>query len=196
MFVLMHEVGHAVDDGYPDWQPFVDAINKDSCVPDEYGNTNKVEEFAQMFAMVSGGWFSGNIPADFSCLKNQFVRTLDILVNQGLMPFHRILYGTTGAFRKLWVRQHASNHASPPSICKLAMPGTSTDMPLTSTLVQRTEFRQVRQQLHQLAQQSQCHDPFGPQVALRGSPLPLIIGLIVYIYLHLTPAVAQNRYRV
>lgn len=87
MFVLMHEVGHAVDDGYPDWQPFVDAINKDSCVPDEYGNTNKVEEFAQMFAMVSGGWFSGNIPADFSCLKNQFVRTLDILVNQGLMPF-------------------------------------------------------------------------------------------------------------
>jgi hypothetical protein len=72
MFVLMHEVGHAVDDGYPEWQPFIDAINKDSCVPDEYGNTNKVEEFAQMFAMVAGGWFSGNIPADFSCLKNQF----------------------------------------------------------------------------------------------------------------------------
>ncbi|KAH7102527.1 hypothetical protein BKA62DRAFT_699791, partial [Auriculariales sp. MPI-PUGE-AT-0066] len=72
MFVLMHEVGHALDDGYPDWPPFLDAVNGDSCVPDDYGNTNYVEEFAQMYAMVASGFFSGTIPADFTCLKKQF----------------------------------------------------------------------------------------------------------------------------
>jgi len=72
-FVLLHEVGHAVDDGYPDWPPFVDAINADSCVPDDYGNTNKVEEFAQMYAYVVSAWFSGSIDMDNTCLQNQYL---------------------------------------------------------------------------------------------------------------------------
>ncbi|KAF2476847.1 uncharacterized protein BDR25DRAFT_162608, partial [Lindgomyces ingoldianus] len=45
--VFMHETMHSVDK-FSSKQPFTDAYNADSCVPDAYSNASPAEDFAQL----------------------------------------------------------------------------------------------------------------------------------------------------
>ncbi|EJD43987.1 hypothetical protein AURDEDRAFT_114493 [Auricularia subglabra TFB-10046 SS5] len=78
--VFQHEVGHAVD-GYKNsvqsssTSTFLNAINADSCVPDDYSNTNNVEDYTQvgvlsMYEIVNPGGLDP-IGANWRCLVNQ-----------------------------------------------------------------------------------------------------------------------------
>lgn len=70
--VFLHESGHAIDDNFSAGQPWVDAINNDTCVPDGYANTNPVEDFAQVMVMYTYEKQFGPVPGDRSCLQHQW----------------------------------------------------------------------------------------------------------------------------
>ncbi|KFY07380.1 hypothetical protein V492_07192 [Pseudogymnoascus sp. VKM F-4246] len=79
--VFQHEVGHAVDaynkpDGTSsNTKEFLDAIDGDTCVPDDYANSSNVEDYTQVAVLlmyntvVPGGL--DTIGADYSCLNKQ-----------------------------------------------------------------------------------------------------------------------------
>ncbi|KFY85029.1 hypothetical protein V500_08780 [Pseudogymnoascus sp. VKM F-4518 (FW-2643)] len=79
--VFQHEVGHAVDaynnaDGSSSsTKEFLDAIDGDTCVPDDYANSSNVEDYTQVGVLlmyntvVPGGL--DKIGADYSCLSKQ-----------------------------------------------------------------------------------------------------------------------------
>ncbi|KFY43255.1 hypothetical protein V495_04067 [Pseudogymnoascus sp. VKM F-4514 (FW-929)] len=79
--VFQHEVGHAVDaynnaDGTSSsTKEFLDAIDGDTCVPDDYANSSNVEDYTQVGVLlmyntvVPGGL--DKIGADYSCLSKQ-----------------------------------------------------------------------------------------------------------------------------
>ncbi|KFY21781.1 hypothetical protein V493_07131 [Pseudogymnoascus sp. VKM F-4281 (FW-2241)] len=79
--IFQHEVGHAVDAyNNPDGsssstQEYLDAIDGDTCVPDDYANSSNVEAYTQVGVLlmyntvVPGGL--DNIGADYTCLSKQ-----------------------------------------------------------------------------------------------------------------------------
>ncbi|KFX98941.1 hypothetical protein O988_04121 [Pseudogymnoascus sp. VKM F-3808] len=79
--VFQHEVGHAVDaynnaDGTSSsTKEFLDAIDGDTCVPDDYANSSNVEDYTQVGVLlmyntvVPGGL--DTIGTDYSCLSKQ-----------------------------------------------------------------------------------------------------------------------------
>ncbi|KAJ7577637.1 hypothetical protein C8J56DRAFT_365412 [Mycena floridula] len=97
MDTWIHEAAHAYDyatstpvSGTTDW---LQALASDSCVPDEYSQTNAIEDFAQvtvlkMFALTHGG----NYPPGYStdCMKNQLA-----FVNSHAMFDPKTLFGDT-----------------------------------------------------------------------------------------------------
>jgi len=97
MDTWIHEAAHAYDyatsnpvSGTTDW---LQALASDSCVPDEYSQTNAIEDFAQvtvlkMFALTHGG----NYPPGYStdCMKNQLA-----FVDSHAMFDPKTLFGDT-----------------------------------------------------------------------------------------------------
>ena len=72
-----------------------------------------------MFALVASGWYSGSIPKDFSCLKNQFVSHTTEPPQHGAwsLTLSRTLCGTTGAFKRHWERTNVSSASNQTSDC-------------------------------------------------------------------------------
>ncbi|OBT83639.1 hypothetical protein VE02_08043 [Pseudogymnoascus sp. 03VT05] len=104
--VFQHEVGHAVDaynnaDGTSSSKPiFAEALKKDSCVPDAYANTNKVEDWTQVSVLlmydkvVPGGL--NTIGANWACLGAQLVAVANrqgAAMNLGGKCTKRLPYG-------------------------------------------------------------------------------------------------------
>ncbi|KAH7102817.1 hypothetical protein BKA62DRAFT_90806 [Auriculariales sp. MPI-PUGE-AT-0066] len=71
--VMLHEAGHALDDGFSGSKKFKDALNKDKCVPDSYANTNTAEDFAQLTVMEAYETRFKKLPGHPSCLHNQMM---------------------------------------------------------------------------------------------------------------------------
>jgi hypothetical protein len=73
--VFIHESAHSFDKGKSGSQEWIDAVTKDSCVPDPYANTNYVEDFAQMvvtWVYIVGKGLDKNLGGNqFSCMKYQ-----------------------------------------------------------------------------------------------------------------------------
>ncbi|KAH7321847.1 hypothetical protein BKA65DRAFT_407849, partial [Rhexocercosporidium sp. MPI-PUGE-AT-0058] len=80
--VFQHETGHALDfykNGFQTsarWE-WLDAIRQDTCVPDNYANTNAVEDFAQigvvsLFAIANPGGLDPAFGQTWHCLLSQF----------------------------------------------------------------------------------------------------------------------------
>jgi hypothetical protein len=73
--VFIHESAHSFDKGKSASQEWHNAVTKDSCVPDAYGNTNYADNFAQVVVLwvylVGKGRNKDFGGAQFACMKNQ-----------------------------------------------------------------------------------------------------------------------------
>ncbi|KZV85503.1 hypothetical protein EXIGLDRAFT_726077 [Exidia glandulosa HHB12029] len=92
--VFQHEVGHAVDfykNGFQSsgTSQFLNAIQQDSCVPDDYANSNNVEDYTQvgvlsLYEIVNPGGLDP-IGANWRCLVNQ-KNVLDGFQRDNMIP--------------------------------------------------------------------------------------------------------------
>ncbi|KAJ6258505.1 hypothetical protein Dda_6548 [Drechslerella dactyloides] len=84
--VWIHETGHQMDaalnlqndeSGSEQW---MDAVSKDTCVPDDYANTNNIEDFAQVTVTALYQSIRGYIPTSYhpGCFDNQLSRLLRV----------------------------------------------------------------------------------------------------------------------
>lgn len=71
--VMVHESTHAQDQGFSNSQTYLKAVGKDSCVPDEYAQTNNVENYAQdMVVFLYTLWKPINPPSPSTdCMSHQ-----------------------------------------------------------------------------------------------------------------------------
>ena len=73
--VFIHESAHSFDKGKSASSEWHNAVAKDSCVPDPYGNTNYADNFAQVVVLwvhLVGKGRDKNFGGDqFACMKNQ-----------------------------------------------------------------------------------------------------------------------------
>lgn len=67
--VFLHESGHALD-GAESWnsEAFHKAVDESSCVPDDYANSNWVENWTQLQVIYTYWVQFGEIPANYGCL--------------------------------------------------------------------------------------------------------------------------------
>ena len=70
---MVHESTHAQDQGFSNSQTYLTAVGKDSCVPDEYAQTNNVENYAQdMVVFLYTLWKPFNPPSpNTDCMSHQ-----------------------------------------------------------------------------------------------------------------------------
>ena len=70
--VMVHESAHAQDQGFSDSAGYLNAIGSDSCVPDDYAQTNNVECYAQdMVVFLYKLWRPYAPPAGTDCMSHQ-----------------------------------------------------------------------------------------------------------------------------
>ncbi|KAH8915384.1 hypothetical protein BT69DRAFT_1356664 [Atractiella rhizophila] len=71
--VFIHEQGHTIDQSFSSSDTFKNAIAADTCVPDDYANSNEVEDFAQVTVMSLYNDLFGTFPdgPSVSCMQNQ-----------------------------------------------------------------------------------------------------------------------------
>ncbi|KAL7269102.1 hypothetical protein RUND412_008245 [Rhizina undulata] len=69
--VMIHESAHANDKNSYSSTYLQPAVDQDTCVPDDYANTNIVEDFAQVFVVHMYQLSVGSLPKDATCMQNQ-----------------------------------------------------------------------------------------------------------------------------
>ena len=70
--VLVHESTHAQDQSFSGSKAYLEAIGSDSCVPDDYAQTNNVECYAQdMVVFLYKLWRPYDQPLGTNCMANQ-----------------------------------------------------------------------------------------------------------------------------
>ena len=70
--VFVHESSHAQDQGFSKSQGYLEAIGSDSCVPDDYAQTNNVECYAQdMVVFLYKLWHPYAPPPGTDCMSYQ-----------------------------------------------------------------------------------------------------------------------------
>lgn len=70
--VLVHESTHAQDQGFSGSNAYLQAIGSDTCVPDDYAQTNNVECYAQdMVVFLYKLWRPYDQPLGTTCMANQ-----------------------------------------------------------------------------------------------------------------------------
>jgi len=70
--VLVHESTHAQDQGFSGSKAYLQAIGSDTCVPDDYAQTNNVECYAQdMVVFLYKLWRPYDQPVGTNCMANQ-----------------------------------------------------------------------------------------------------------------------------
>ncbi|KAJ7642211.1 hypothetical protein FB45DRAFT_738734 [Roridomyces roridus] len=118
MDVWIHEATHTFDFSPPfDTTPsasqgWADALQQDTCVPDNYSQTNRVEDFAQLSVIkIYALLHSGNLPPGFNstCMQNQltFMDGLSLYNATQLFGNTCAIQGETG--RSAW-------HTKPPAV--------------------------------------------------------------------------------
>ena len=77
--IMIHESAHAQDQGFSDAHTFLEAISNDSCVPDNYAQTNNVECYAQdMVVFLYTLWRPYAPPSPSTdCMANQLAALMD-----------------------------------------------------------------------------------------------------------------------
>ncbi|KAG0642922.1 hypothetical protein HOY80DRAFT_948753 [Tuber brumale] len=69
--VFLHEAAHTRDKNSYSTKTILPAVNSDTCVPDNYANSNQAEDFAQLMVVHTHKLVAGSLPKSTACMNNQ-----------------------------------------------------------------------------------------------------------------------------